>query len=162
MSVFGNRNNGSDYVTRSEAQGALGAYVTKEAAGVTVDALKAEAQGAFISRTEGEAALRALEARVVALETLASDLRRSNSAVLTATPLPAREGTGTTSVSTTGVDTGAIAFGLKEIARKVGEVLTGTPGLDREYVGVVQYFADVLAKADSSFDEALFKQQAGV
>lgn len=59
-----------------------------------------------------------------------------------------------------GVDYGAIAFGLSEIKRKVGQVVTGSEMIS-EYRGAVQYFADVFAKSDPAFDADEFKRQAG-
>lgn len=67
---------------------------------------------------------------------------------------------GTTTRVGTGVDYGAIAFGLSEIRRKLAGVLDG-PTLRSEHEGAVQYFADVFSKADPAFNEAEFKRQAG-
>ncbi len=65
--------------------------------------------------------------------------------------------------SPAGIDYGAVAFGLKEISRKVGNALGGSAGDPRtEYAGAVQYFADVFMKADPQFDADAFKRQSGV
>lgn len=66
------------------------------------------------------------------------------------------------SQAASGVDYGAVAFGLSEIKRKVATALGGAPGLTNEYAGAVQYFADVFAKSDPSFNADEFKRQAGV
>lgn len=63
----------------------------------------------------------------------------------------------------TGVDYGAVAFGLSEIKDKVGNILVGHAAEDdmtREYRGIVQYFSDVFAKSDPSFDAAEFARLA--
>lgn len=61
-----------------------------------------------------------------------------------------------------GIDYGAVAFGLSEIAAKVRGHLGGPQELVDHYREAVQYFADVFAKADATFNEAEFKRQAGV
>jgi hypothetical protein len=67
----------------------------------------------------------------------------------------------TTKTTTNGLDYAAVAFGLSEIKRKVAQ-LAGGHDLATEYAGTVQYFADVFAKADPSFDADAFRSQAGV
>jgi hypothetical protein len=143
-----------DYVTRGEAQSALGAYVTKE--------------DAESVRT----AVATLGQRVTALENLANDLRARQSG--DATPeQPSRVEFGSTTLrsdlptrtpgAALGVDYGAIAFGLSEIKRTiVNQFNVSNAQLRDQYTGTVQYFADVFAKSDPSFDEALFKRQSGV
>jgi len=64
--------------------------------------------------------------------------------------------------TTTGVDYGAVAFGLSEIARKVRGAVGASQQMVDEYRGAVQYFADVFAKSDPAFDATEFKRQAGV
>lgn len=67
--------------------------------------------------------------------------------------------------SAQGVDYGAVAFGLSQIKRDVANVVGSearTADLTAHYVGTVQYFADVFAKSDPSFDIGAFKRQAGV
>lgn len=65
---------------------------------------------------------------------------------------------------TTGVDYGAVAYGLSQIKRDVtnlvGSEVRGTD-LAEHYRQSVQYFVDVFAKSDPSFDADAFKQQAG-
>lgn len=63
--------------------------------------------------------------------------------------------------SVQGVDYGAVAFGLSEIKRNVSNAAT-IPGAKEFYEGAMQYFADVFAKSDPSFDADAFKLQAGV
>jgi len=60
----------------------------------------------------------------------------------------------------TGVDTDAIAFGLSEIKREVTEAFGNATAVASKHVGVVQYFSDVLAKADPSFDAVDFARKA--
>lgn len=66
----------------------------------------------------------------------------------------------------TGVDYGAVAFGLSEIKRRVGEVLSmhsvGEGRLVQEWTDTVQYFVDVFAKSDPEFDAETFKHQSGI
>lgn len=111
-------------------------------------------------RAEG-AALREgitlLDERVSALESLAAQLRRSGGAV----PQDVRRTEGVSASTLNRVDYGAVAFGLSEIKRKVSQ-LSNASRVASEYAGVVQYFADVFAKADPEFDAATFKRQAGV
>lgn len=149
-----NRSNNNDSVTRSEAK-------------TYVDGLEQQL-------TTAEAAVRRelgnLNDRVTTLENLAAQMRAS---------LPSeveRDITGTavrrdlprrTPGASLGVDYGAVAFGLSEIARKVAEINSNhfevdNADLKSEYEGAVQYFADVFAKADPAFGEAQFKRQAGV
>lgn len=61
-----------------------------------------------------------------------------------------------------GLDYGAIAFGLSEIKRKVGSVLSGDHVRDMAevYKGVVDYFADVFAKSDPAFNRDEFNRLA--
>lgn len=71
-----------------------------------------------------------------------------------------------TSVSS-GVDYGAFAYGLSCVKRDVknhfdNEGVEYCGELDTHYRTTVQYFADVFAKSDPSFDEATFKRQSGV
>lgn len=65
------------------------------------------------------------------------------------------------------VDYGAIAYGLSEIKNAVQSELGnahlgGGVRISDYYRGAVQYFADVLAKSDASFDADAFKRQSGV
>lgn len=106
-------------------------------------------------KDEAREAFANLVTRVEALESLARDLR-SHGVTRTVTPSVA-----TPTTPATGVDYGAVAFGLSEIKRKVAAAGVGS-ALQSEYVGAVQYFADVFAKSDPSFDVALFKRQSGV
>ncbi len=116
-----------------------------------------------------------LERRVTDLEVLAEQIKRERGGV-TASALPTRQvptsvrvgsydgvtGSSRPSAVTPDVDYGAVAFGLSEIKRKVASALPGNAYLGGEYEGTVQYFADVFAKSDPSFNEADFKRQAGV
>jgi len=61
----------------------------------------------------------------------------------------------------TGVDYGAIAFGLSEIERKITDNFGNADAVHREHVGVVQYFSDVFAKSDPSFDAVDFARKSG-
>jgi len=156
MAVFGRKNEASegDYVTHSEARNALSAYITKEDARVVVNDIAA------------------LRDKVAILEGLANDMRRSLPVRQAGTydgvtggsraSTPARGG----AVMVEGVDYGAIAFGLSEIKRQVA-IAMNTAGvsvqtLTSHFEGTVQYFADVFAKSDPSFDEDDFKVKAGV
>lgn len=112
-------------------------------------------------RAEGEQAVRALRAEGLAALSQARGTATPERAAARTQEAPRPV------AGTTGVDYGAVAFGLKEISRKVGE-LVGSTGrvneseLKREYEGTVQYFADVFAKADPNFDEVSFKRAAGL
>jgi len=70
-----------------------------------------------------------------------------------------------TAVSTpaTGVDYGAIAFGLSQIKADAAANLNNAvpaSALAKHYRETVQYFSDVFAKADPSFDAADFARKA--
>jgi hypothetical protein len=115
-------------------------------------------------KDEAREAFANLVTRVEALESLAAQLKGSP----VATPArraevmrPGSTPTTTFSEDRDVVDYGAVAFGLSEIKRKVAAAGVGS-ALQSEYVGAVQYFADVFAKSDPSFDVALFKRQSGV
>lgn len=105
-----------------------------------------------------------LDIRVSSLEDLAVTLRRTG-----LTPAPdratvARNHPAQVTPTGTVVDARAIAFGLSEVKREVSSVIR--EGVDRDevartYKGIVQYFSDVLAKADPAFDADLFARQAG-
>jgi len=110
-------------------------------------------------KDEAREAFANLVTRVEALENLARDLR-SHGVSRDVTPSVATPTT-TFSEDRGVVDYGAVAFGLSEIKRKVAAAGVGS-ALQSEYVGAVQYFADVFAKSDPSFDVALFKRQSGV
>lgn len=155
MSVFGNK--ATDYVTRTEAEGALSAYVTKEEVQAARDVLAS------------------VEARVTALETLAAEVRAGAVTLNNAVTSPLAAGgrsvhLGSTQAETnptdaTGVDYAAVAFGLSEIKRKVAPLISRgdyTSEVTREYRGAVQYFADVFAKSDPAFDADQFKADAGL
>jgi hypothetical protein len=60
------------------------------------------------------------------------------------------------------LDYGAIAFGLSEIKRKIAAQFGASDELNREHAGSVQWFADVFALADPTFDMAAFTRNAGV
>lgn len=129
---------------------------------------------------EFESDIAALKGRVSTLETLAAELKRNGvrgyTAPVTASALPTRTPGGSydavtgssrpsATTTTSDVDYGAVAFGLSEIKRKVADLLGASRGLgalQSEYPSTVQYFADVFAKADPSFDADAFKRQAGV
>lgn len=109
--------------------------------------------------------LNALKDRVTALEELARlHLGQSASpARPVVTPSPSYDRSGIPAAARgerTGVDYGAVAFGLSEIKRRVAQIVSGTSLAD-EYAGTVQYFADVFAKSDPSFNADEFKRAAG-
>jgi len=150
MSVFGRKNeddtSAPTYVTHAEAQSALSAYITKEDA----QELRNQVNG--------------LVTRVGDLERLARTLRSGGVAHNTVTPeeVLQRSNPATQTATATGVDYGAIAFGLSEIKRAIKYQFDVTDAQMRDqFAGTVQYFADVFAKSDPGFDEALFKQQSG-
>lgn len=71
----------------------------------------------------------------------------------------------TEGVTASTVDYGAVAFGLSQIKQDVSGVLRDevrTADLAENYRQTVQYFADVFAKSDPTFDADAFKRQAGV
>ena len=139
-----NRKNDESPITRTEAETALAAYVTREDAQQYADALSA------------------LDSRVNALENLARELRNSPVRTAPAVRVATQEAPRVTTPAT-GVDYGAIAFGLSEIKREVKSQFGVTDAqMATKWRGTVQYFADVFAKADSSFDARLFTSQAGV
>lgn len=102
--------------------------------------------------------LNELTSRVSALEVLARRLTNGGTAS-TASDLPTRT-PGASLRAATGVDYGAVAFGLAVIKRKVAAVGVGAQ-LQSEYRRAVQYFADVFAKSDPEFDADEFRRQAG-
>lgn len=112
-------------------------------------------------KDEAREAFANLVTRVETLEALARQLRASTDVSTLTRPATARPAT--TVATGSAVDAGAIAFGLSEIKRKVAQALSGDSArvMADEYVGIVQYFSDVLAKADPSFDAAEFRRQAG-
>lgn len=98
--------------------------------------------------------LASLVSRVSSLEILAAEMRRGQRS--TSAPTTAARST---------LDYGAIAFGLAEIKRKVAALIQGGSAdmaqearsrAQAEYAGAVDYFADVFAKADPTFDRAEF------
>lgn len=183
-----------DYVTRNEAQSALSAYVTREDAQSALEALAAleqrvreletlaselrrsggvQARGSVtdlprraagsdaLTKTEAHRALDAL--RQEGASAFAELGRKVDALARTAQ----RSSTATTSTPTapaTGVDYGAVAFGLSQIKRDVAGVVgdnARSADLAAHYRQTVQYFADVFAKSDGQFDADLFKSQAG-
>lgn len=60
------------------------------------------------------------------------------------------------------LDYGAIAFGLSEMRHKIAAQFGTSNELTREYAGSVQWFAEVFALADPTFDMAAFTRNAGV
>lgn len=194
-------NNTGDHITRTEAA----TYV--EGLDGRVASLRAE----------GLRELEALQRRVSALETLAAELRRSQSvpsgigrvagtlptrapfegvtkaeassaynALVTAgqaefkrlndkiDALTAQRNTtapqATSAVTqrlldNSGIDYAAVAFGLSQIKRDVANVVGSearTADLAAHYAATVQYFADVFAKSDPTFDADAFKRESGV
>lgn len=103
-------------------------------------------------KDEAREAFANLVTRVEALEALATQIKGSPVST------PARR---TETAARSALDYAAVAFGLSEIKRKVGQ-LSNSHEVASEYEGTVQYFADVFAKADPSFDVAAFKRDAGV
>lgn len=135
-----------------------------QAATRTTDALtKSDASAALAQlKREGAEQFAALNRQV---RELADQLTRASDRAATrlvdahqaATAAPVQGGT-------TGVDYGAVAFGLSQIKRDVANALGSevrTADLAAHYAATVQYFADVFAKSDPEFDADLFKQQAG-
>lgn len=61
----------------------------------------------------------------------------------------------------TGVDYGAVAYGLTDLKRKIQAQLGSSSELDSEYRGLVEWFAGCF-QGDASFDRAAFQRQAGV
>lgn len=157
--MFNRKEGTGDNITREEAQ----AYVSGIEQGGT--RLRTEMQAA---RDDLALQIGELGDRVTTLETLAHSLRAGMGSETRIqahqAPLPRRESTVPATATT--VDYAAIAFGLSEIKRKVGQLVSGdgigTSQMAGEYEGTVQYFADVFAKADPNFDEGAFKLQAGV
>lgn len=108
--------------------------------------------------------LAVLHGRVNALEKLAEQIRRGDTRTVAAVT---RELSTTAARST--LDYGAVAFGLSEIKRKVAELIQGGSAdmayaarerAAEEYVGAVDYFADVFAKADPAFNREEFNHLA--
>lgn len=94
-----------------------------------------------------------------------STIRPESAAVRAATRVETRDPIDGASVGrTTGVDYGAVAFGLAEIKRNVATALNGAgvsiQTLNSKYEGTVQYFADVFAKSDPQFNAAEFVRLA--
>lgn len=61
----------------------------------------------------------------------------------------------------TGVDYGAVAYGLSEIGAKFRQHLGSSAELTREYEGAVEWFVGCFA-GDASFDANAFRTGAGV
>lgn len=142
-----NRKNDETPITREEAVAALAGYVTREDA------------------EQYASALSALDDRVSTLERLARELR-ANGAYDGTTGSRAASNVATQEVPapTTGVDYGAIAFGLSQVKNDVAKVMSSgadTRQIQAHYRETVQYFADVLAKSDPQFDAAAFRIAAG-
>lgn len=111
--------------------------------GATAPLTKRDAEVALADlRRDGEAQFRALHERIASAVT-----RLGAGQTVAASDLPRR----TPGASLT-VDYGAIAYGLSELKSRLTD----------DYPAVVQYFADVFAKADPSFDMDAFERQAGV
>lgn len=142
-----NRNNG---ITADEAQAEV-ARLDRRIGAVELELQQARQEGA-----EALAALRAAGQRELDRLT-GTRVRTSDSSRTQEAPRPV--------AGTTGVDYGAVAYGLASIKADVSgirDAFVGREEIDKQYRGAVQYFADVFKKADPSFDETTFKVQAGV
>lgn len=102
-----------------------------------------------------------LDGRLTSLERLARQIRNGQTPVAQAESTAARSEVFPEDRDV--VDYGAVAFGLSEIKAKVAQIVpAGHEGsMRREWEGVVDYFADVFAKADPGFDRAAFNRAAG-
>lgn len=111
-------------------------------------------------------ALAELSGRVEALEELASNhlgfvpstrVYRDTEVTAAAPAEVSNAGSGEVS----GVDYGAVAFGLSEIKRKIASQFNVTDAqMQSQWEGTVDYFADVFAKSDPGFDRAAFTRAA--
>lgn len=118
-------------------------------------------------KQEAAQKLAELDKRVGALEALAA--RHLGARYDASTPVSTAETsaartttTATAAPSSTGVDYAAIAFGLSEVKRKVAVALDSSSAsrMASEYAGTVDYFADVFAKSDPSFNRNEFNRLA--
>lgn len=67
-----------------------------------------------------------------------------------------------TTAARTGVDYGAVAYGLASIKADIKTQFGVTDGqMASKWTGVVSYFADVFTKSDPNFDRAAFTRNAG-
>lgn len=151
-----NADTSGEFVTEEDARNTLASYVTKaEAAQVVED-------------------VNNLKRKVRALEALAETLRNSRQVPTSVSASPrvadpidgGTVGSRPRTASVTGVDYGAVAFGLAQIksdvTRLVGSsVSVDTSQLTEHYRQTVQFFADVFAKSDTGFDADAFKRTAG-
>lgn len=148
------QNNSNDYVTREEAAAVVDQVTSLNSRVTELEAL---------ARRLGASPVSVGEARPVVSASSPSFDRSGIPAAAQGEDAPAGR---VATAARTGVDYGAVAFGLAEIARKTSAALSALGGapelqLRSEYEGAVQYFADVFAKSDPSFDAAEFKRQAG-
>lgn len=120
-------------------------------------------------KQEAAQKLAELDERVGALEEIANRLGYGRTLRLSApAEAPAaRTATTTAASNTTGVDYGAVAFGLSELKRKVAALVEhvrngsfSTQEVAQDYAGAVDYFADVFAKSDPSFNRDEFNRLA--
>lgn len=167
--MFKSKEDMSNYITRTEAESEV-ERLNRRAASL---------------EERGLAELEALNARVTALETLARQLRNSDSVRTQEIRLPRRPVNATSSThDRTGlpvrehaesvqanridtgvgrgtVDYGAVAFGLAEMKREIKSQFGVTDAqMASKWAGTVKYFSDVFAKSDPAFDAAEFARLA--
>lgn len=122
--------------------------------------------GTYTSQADVSNALADLAGRVATLEALAHDhlgaplpartvetVSAPEPVTDTPAPLPVRP-------RTSGVDYGAVAYGLSQIKSKVRAALGGSTEVDREHAGAVEWFVGCFA-GDPSFDADAFRRNAG-
>jgi hypothetical protein len=130
--------------------------------------------GEYTSQADVSNALADLAGRVATLESLANQHlsaglpTRTVETVsvpepVTETPAPApvtAPAPVVTSNGTSGVDYGAVAYGLSDLKRKIRGALGGSAEVDREHTGAVEWFVACFS-GDASFDADTFRRQAG-
>lgn len=116
-------------------------------------------------KDEVRGALDELSERVDALEQLAAQhlgaRYDTRTPIRTATPAARTATTAATAARST-LDYAAVAFGLSEVKGKVAQLVPAGRESDMrsEWEGTVDYFADVFAKADPSFNRDEFNRLA--
>lgn len=131
----------------------------------------------FVTVEEFRSAIADLKARVTGLENLANRLGYAVDVPATETvpesvsdadaPSVSSNGSTTETPATpsngavSGVDYGAVAYGLSQIKATMVSHLGSSAELNREYAGAVTWFAACF-EGDASFDRATFERTAGV
>lgn len=129
-------------------------FVTREEFLSAIDDLNRRVQGLYNLADRMGYAVTVPEREVV-LESVSDADAPSVSDNGSTNTAPVSTGTGS------GVDYGAVAYGLSEIGAKFRQHLGSSSDLTREYEGAVEWFVACFS-GDASFDANAFRSQAGV